>query len=85
MTKQPTILIGADGIEYVIRGGKIREKCLHKTVRDESAGKMRKEVCHDCGKVLIYNPDTTASSDPFAAFRELHGREPRGNELYSFM
>lgn len=61
--KKPTTLIGEDGIEYVIRGGKIQEKCLHKTRRDESVGKMRKEVCHNCSKILVFNPDITSNND----------------------
>lgn len=55
--------MGDDGVEYVVRGGAIVEKCQHRTRRDESMGKMRKEVCADCGKVLIYNKDTTTTMD----------------------
>lgn len=81
--KDPTVIVSEDGTEYVIRDGRIVEKCTHRTRRDESAGKMRKEVCHDCGKVLIYNPDTTRDSfrDAVDSFRSFHGREPRGIEL----
>lgn len=86
--KEPTILVGEDGIEYVIRGGKIQERCLHKTRRDESAGKMRKEVCHDCGKILIFNADTTRKGEYESfcdSFRSFHGRNPRGEELAAML
>lgn len=79
--KQPTILIGADGIEYVIRGGKLHEKCQHRTRTDKSSGKERWEVCYDCGKTLIYNKDTTESSNPIEMFRSIHGRDPKGMEI----
>lgn len=75
-TKKPTVLIGENGVEYVIRNGDIREKCLHKTRRDESMGKMRKEVCAECGKVLIYNPDTNTQKSDGEVFRERYGRNP---------
>lgn len=58
------IIKGKDGIEYVIDGGQIVEKCQHKTRTDKSHGKVRHEVCHDCGKTLIYNPDTTKEDTP---------------------
>lgn len=60
--KKSTVIIGTDGFEYVFNGSRFVEKCLHKTCRDESAGVMRKEVCANCGKVLIYNPDTSKNT-----------------------
>lgn len=81
MEKKTTIIMGADGVEYVVRGGKLEEKCLHRTVRDESSGKTRKEVCHDCGKVLIYNSDTTQTTNPIEQFYANHSRSPNGMEL----
>lgn len=87
-----TTIRSEEGIEYVIRGGKLVEKCLHKTRRDESKGTMRKEVCNDCEKVLIYNADTTPKApyrdtvqeaiDNFASY---HGRQPTGRELSAMM
>lgn len=79
-----TIITSDEGIHYVIRGGKLIEACLHRTKRDESEGKMRKEVCADCSKVLLFNPDVTrksASEEFRETFRAMHGREPRGEEL----
>ncbi len=87
MENKPTILIGTDGIEYIISGGKIIEKCHHRTRTDKSSGKIRHEVCHDCGKTLIYCEDTTknAIKDFSAAFRNQHGREPSGIELSAML
>ena len=84
---KPTTIIGADGIEYVISGGEIREKCQHRTRTDKSSGKVRHEVCHDCGKTLIYNPDTTRGEfgDSMSAFRSRHGRNPSGEEMFAMM
>lgn len=81
---EPTIILGADGVEYVVRDGKLVEKCLHKVTRDESAGQIRKIVCHDCGKIMIYHDkskDRDDSWDPVKAFRDRHGRNPRGEEM----
>lgn len=86
--KKPTILIGTDGIEYIISGGKIKEKCQHRTRTDKSNGTERWEVCHDCGKTLIYNKDTTAKSSFDTCrenFKSHYGREPRGIELAAML
>lgn len=85
MEKQPTTIIGADGVEYVVRGGKIVEKCQHQTTTDKSSGKVRHIVCHDCGKTIIYNGDTSRNElqDFYDRFRSIHGRNPRGVELYA--
>lgn len=83
-----TTIIGADGVEYVISGGKIREKCQHRTTTDKSSGKERWIVCAGCGKTIIYNKDTTAPSEmeTFSAnFRSMHGRNPNGTELSAMM
>ena len=66
-----TIIKGKDGVEYVVDGGELVEKCLHRTRTDKSKGKMRLEVCHDCGKTLIYNPDTT-EKEPISSLEFLH-------------
>lgn len=66
--KEATTIIGSDGIEYVVSGGKIREKCQHRTRTDKSSGKERWEICHDCGKTLIYNPDVTSSEKSFSRY-----------------
>lgn len=83
--KEPTILIGADGIEYVIKGGELVEKCQHRTRTDKSSGTERWEVCHDCGKTLIYNKNTSDSYNPIEAFTQQHGRAPRGMEISAML
>lgn len=45
----------AAGIGVCDKRWKISEKCQHNVSRDESTGKVRKVVCNDCGKILIYN------------------------------
>lgn len=88
MEKEPTTIIGRDGIEYVVSGGQLVEKCYHKTVTDKSSGKVRHEVCHDCGKTLIYNKDTAEPNEieSFSAnFRAMHGRNPKGSELAAIL
>lgn len=85
--KQLTTIVGRDGIEYVVSGGKLVEKCYHKTVTDKSSGKISHKVCHDCGKTLVYNSDITPkihhdSIQEFSNnFRAMHGRDPKGSEL----
>lgn len=76
-----TIIVSEEGTEYVIRGGNLVEKCLHRTRTDKSSGNIRHEVCHDCGKTLIYNDTSRESFDPIKSFTEIHGRPPRGKEL----
>ena len=83
-----TIIKGRDGIEYVVSGGELVERCLHRTTTDKSSGKERWIVCADCNKTMIYNKDTTAPSslESFSdSFRAMHGREPSGIELTSLL
>lgn len=82
---EATTFISEEGTEYVIRGGELQEKCLHKTRTDESTRDYRKEVCHDCKKVLIYNENKTREPSALETFRDFHGREPRGEELFGLM
>jgi hypothetical protein len=84
---KPTTIIGKDGIEYVVSGGRLVEKCQHRTITNKSSGKERWEVCHDCGKTLIYNKDTTENStqDFINGFRSRYGRNPNGRELSAML
>jgi len=88
--EKPTTILGKDGVEYVVSGGKLVEKCRHRTRRDESQGTIRKEVCHDCRKVMIYNgntsEDTTDTIRDFQDnFRNQHGKNPSGTEMSAMM
>lgn len=81
--KEATTIIGKDGIEYVVSDGKLVEKCQHRTATDNSHGNVRHIVCHDCGKTLIYNPDTSRNEirEFSDEFRSRYGRNPTGLEL----
>lgn len=82
--KETTIIMGSDGIEYIVSGGILIEKCKHRTKTDKSSGTERWEVCHDCGKTLIYSKNTKSKSDS-QVFYEMHGRNPSGRELAAMM